>query len=131
MTTDSVVIRRWQDLSELVERKFKDRWIYRGVPNHEHKLTPRIGRPGTRKNSADGLCLPYSPQEERRILSRFEREARAKFEWEPTLSSQMVNVETVTGRRVGVLQSRIEKLAGTVNILLWLAGAILLFVLFK
>lgn len=84
MTTDSVVIRRWQDLSELVERKFKDRWIYRGVPNHEHNLTPRIGRPGTRKNSADGLCLPYSPQEEQRILSRFEREARAKFEWEPT-----------------------------------------------
>lgn len=48
-----------------------------------------------------------------------------------TLSTQLVNVETVTGRRVEVLQSRIEKLARTVNILLWLAGAILLFVLFK
>jgi hypothetical protein len=47
-----------------------------------------------------------------------------------TLSSQMVDVETATGRRVEVLHSRIEKLVRTVNILLWLAGAILLFVLF-
>jgi hypothetical protein len=46
------------------------------------------------------------------------------------LSNQLVNVETVTGGRVEALQSRIEKLARTVNILLWLAGTILFFVLF-
>lgn len=46
------------------------------------------------------------------------------------LSSQLENVETVT-RQVWVIQSQIEKLANTVNILLGLAGAILLFVFFK
>lgn len=48
-----------------------------------------------------------------------------------TLSNQLVNVETIIGERVEVLQSRIDRLAHTVNILLWFAGAILLFMLFK
>jgi len=48
-----------------------------------------------------------------------------------TLSNQLVNVKTVTGKRVEALQSRIEELTRAVNILLWVAGAIFLFVLFN
>ena len=47
------------------------------------------------------------------------------------LERQLASVGALTGNRVGVLQSRIEKLAGFVNVLIWLAGATLLFVIFK
>lgn len=47
------------------------------------------------------------------------------------LSSQMMNGEAVAGRRVEVLHLKIEKLARTVNILLLLTVAVLVFVLFK
>ena len=48
-----------------------------------------------------------------------------------TLSSQMQGAEAVTGKRVEILQARIEKLAITVNILLFVGGLTLLFVLFR
>lgn len=48
-----------------------------------------------------------------------------------TLSNQMQGAETATGKRVEILQARIEKLAITVNILLFVSGLTLLFVLFR
>lgn len=48
-----------------------------------------------------------------------------------TLSNQMQGAETTTGRRVEILQARIEKLAITVNILLCIGVLTLLFVLFR
>lgn len=48
-----------------------------------------------------------------------------------TLSNQMQGVETATGKRAEILQLRIEKLASTVKIILWIGGLTLLFVLFR
>ena len=48
-----------------------------------------------------------------------------------TLSIQMQGAETVTGKRIEILQARIEKLSSTIKILLWIGGLTLLFVLFR
>jgi hypothetical protein len=44
---------------------------------------------------------------------------------------RIAGVENGTVQRIEALQKRIEKLSGIVNIVLWLTGAVLLFVLFK
>ena len=82
---DRGVLRGWKDLSKLIDKKFKDGWIYRGVPKYdpEKGLRPRIGRTEVRKDSETGLRLPYKEGKERQLLRQFEREARALFEWEP------------------------------------------------
>jgi hypothetical protein len=82
MIKDEKPIQNWSDLADLVSEHFKKGWIYRGVPHSEYELRPSIGRSDVRKDTK-GLGLPYSEEEERRLLKQFMREARTKFEWEP------------------------------------------------
>ena len=81
---DQGILDGWKGLSQLVDQRFKEGWIYRGVPDYDPKkgLRPRIGRERVRINK-DGMGLPYDAQEERRLLRQFQREARALFEWVP------------------------------------------------
>jgi hypothetical protein len=83
MIVDEAPIGSWAELSNLVEKQFKERWIYRGVRKSSYTLKPNIGRDGARRD-VHGLELPYDAGEEQRQLRQFKREARAKFEWQPT-----------------------------------------------
>jgi len=90
MITDERPIQGWSDLSALVEQQFRKRWIYRGVRRSYYTLRPGIGRPGARRDP-QGHDLPYSIDEEQRLLGQFIREADARFEWRPrTLLEWMI-----------------------------------------
>mgnify|MGYP000991749646 CR=1 FL=1 len=58
--------------------------IYRGVTDFDgHKLIPKIGRPGARKDPANGSGRPYSEEDEKRLLEVFRRTARPFLSYEP------------------------------------------------
>ncbi len=82
MITNAGVIRDWRDLANLARQHFKRGWIYRGVQKASFRLRPRIGRKGARKDPS-GRVLPYSLDEERRLLQQFRREGFPQFEWQP------------------------------------------------
>jgi hypothetical protein len=67
------VINGWSDLAKLVEffsRYNLHDWLFRGVPSHEYKLQPKIGRPETRKMKVLER-MPYSERDERAIFRQF------------------------------------------------------------
>lgn len=58
--------------------------IFRGVTNFEkHKLLPKIGRPGSRKDPSDGSERPHAENDEKRSLELFCRTARPYLTHEP------------------------------------------------
>jgi hypothetical protein len=71
---DEKPIKDWSDLSALIRQYFKEGWIFRGVRESHYDLIPRVGRREARK-SADGVALPYSLEDERRVLHQLSREA--------------------------------------------------------
>jgi hypothetical protein len=81
MVTDGVIlqVRRtvnsWADLSALIESHCGG-WIFRGVTDLDHKLIPKIGRPGTRKDVRTGASRPFSAGEERLMIDEFRRLGR-------------------------------------------------------
>jgi len=85
MTTFHEDIECWDDLSKLVNKYFKCGWIWRGVKNARYGLRPGIGRNGARKDPKNGSDRTYNETEERKLLDQFQRESRAKFEWQPVL----------------------------------------------
>jgi len=76
-------IQSWSDLAVLVEQYMTQRWIFRGVDNETHDLTPKIGRAGARKSRANGSDQPFSEAEELRMLARFQRESHPYSEPKP------------------------------------------------
>lgn len=80
-----IELNTWEALAGEVRRSEDARpKIYRGVTSFEkHKLTPKIGRPGARKDTSDGSELPHSEQDEKRFLELFRRTARPYLSYEP------------------------------------------------
>jgi type I restriction enzyme M protein len=75
----------WEALAAEIRRcEEAEPKIYRGATNFAtHKLTPKIGRTGARKNSSDGSDLPHSEHDEKRFLELFRRTARPFLSYEP------------------------------------------------
>jgi hypothetical protein len=69
------IVSSWMEFAALVENHC-DGWIFRGVSRVEHKLIPKIGRPDSRKNPRTGGTLPFSHDEEIKILNEFRRVGR-------------------------------------------------------
>ncbi|MBI5136037.1 MAG: FRG domain-containing protein [Nitrospirae bacterium] len=57
--------------------------LFRGVTDHQHNLVPKIGRPGARKNPADGTQLSHCKDEERKMLELFKRTALPYLPYQP------------------------------------------------
>lgn len=76
-------ITKWSDLANIAEEYYRKKWIFRGVEDCEYKLIPRIGRDDARKDSETGKNLPYSREEEERMLDVFIREARPYLPYVP------------------------------------------------
>jgi hypothetical protein len=82
-------LKGWDDLARLVDDHKREKWIYRGVSRRDHKLVPKVGRDGSRKDNGTGQCLPYSEDQEKLLLDEFIRQARPlvalrpdwKIEW--------------------------------------------------
>lgn len=78
----------WKDFNELVQELLSpdngsDYWIFRGVTRSDHKLIPRIGRQGTRKDPKDGSKLNYSLEDEKRGLASYKKAARPYMHFDP------------------------------------------------
>ena len=68
-------ITNWSELTALVKKYPSGPWIFRGQPT-SHAPRPKIGRLGAHRN-ADGKELPPNPDNERRMLDEFKRQAHA------------------------------------------------------
>ena len=74
----TIEVADWDELASAIARTegSGSKKIYRGVTNFStHKLSPKIGRPGARKDPANGNPLPYSEEDERRFLELLRRDA--------------------------------------------------------
>lgn len=66
----------WAELSHLIETHSDGGWIFRGVTDVNHRLIPKIGRPGSRKDPTSGECMAFSKEGERRMTDEFRRVGR-------------------------------------------------------
>lgn len=83
---DSISVNSWTELAARIGELGRDAhatWLFRGLTRPDLRLIPRIGRPGERRNPADGAELPYSEQDERKALEFFRRTARPFLSYEP------------------------------------------------
>ncbi len=77
-------VANWRQLADLIEHfsYFNGYdWLFRGVTNASHDLTPKIGRPTLRKRkklpgSNSYVHLPYKSEDERAVLTMFKQQAR-------------------------------------------------------
>lgn len=66
----------WAELSSLIESHSEGEWIFRGVTDCDHRLIPKIGRPGSRKDRVSGDSIAFSPEGETKMLEEFRRVGR-------------------------------------------------------
>lgn len=67
---------RWKDLAQIAEDYHEQQIIFRGVVDYEYELIPAIGRERARVNAIDpSQGDPFSPDDYRAMIERFEREA--------------------------------------------------------
>lgn len=81
-----VEVNSWDALARLIaeaERGVTPK-LFRGVTNYpKHKLVPKIGRIGARKDPSDGAELPHSESEEKRLFQLFRRTSPPFLQYEP------------------------------------------------
>jgi hypothetical protein len=85
-TQREVAIQSWVHLCRLIEEAelcSESFLLFRGVTDRNHRLVPKIGRPGMRKDPQNGSSLPHSQEAERRALEMFKRTARVQVSYEP------------------------------------------------
>lgn len=85
-----IEVNDWEALAVEIRRcEEAEPKIYRGATNFaKHKLIPKIGRTGARKNPSDGSDLPHSEHDEKRFLELFRRTARPFLSYEPPATTQ-------------------------------------------
>lgn len=74
---EEITIRDWADFSERAVSRDANRWIFRGVPQSDYELIPKVGRPRSQRR-------PYSLDDERKALERFRRAARPHLNFDPS-----------------------------------------------
>ena len=82
-----VPVKSWQQLAELIGEVESladtETFLFRGVSTIDHKLVPKIGRPGARRDPRNGSLLPHSEEVEHRTVEMFKRTARPYLAHEP------------------------------------------------
>jgi len=80
-----VEVKNWDTLATEIHRcEEAGPKIYRGVTDFaKHKLVPKIGRPGARKDPSNGSKRAHSEDDEKRLLDLFRRTARPFLNHEP------------------------------------------------
>src|SRR5262245_47925455 len=80
-----VEVKNWEQLATEIRRSEESGpKLNRGVTNFaKHKLVPKIGRPGMRKDPTNGLERAHSEDDEKKLLDLFQRTARPFLHQEP------------------------------------------------
>lgn len=74
--TQDRTVNSFEELAALVQPFRKNgSWIFRGVRQSNYELTPKIGRPGSRKAISGGGDLPYDRKSEETMVRHFIRAA--------------------------------------------------------
>jgi len=85
-----VEVKNWDELArEIRQSEQQGLKLYRDVTSHVHKLVPKIGRPGIRKDPSNGADRTHSEEDEKKLLDLFrltarpflQHEPRSEFEW--------------------------------------------------
>lgn len=80
-----IEVNDWVQLANEIQRCEKTGpKLYRGATNFaKHKLVPKIGRPGMRKDPSNGVERTHSEENEKKLLDLFRRTARPFLHHEP------------------------------------------------
>lgn len=92
-------IQTWKELADLAEQftmgtttTIRENWIFRGVENKTHDLTPKVGRPGTWRKWPTGDPGEYDPDIEHTAVARFKREVSPHLNLQPASALEWLSV---------------------------------------